>query len=185
MQKQDFPGRKLKTQSEAAPNPSSPSDCKRYVRVFFALKVGIMGYASHIIIINFWNHSKTVSQFSVVLDQCSRGKEKRKPTKTMLSFVIEPFQKHRPAGEEQDNSAKHGWTAAGVFWWDSFFVMETRSHSHVRETVILIQRKYEPVGSNVGSVSFYSKNATAGGSTGISDRSEYNVKIWTFHLFPW
>lgn len=72
----------------------------------------------------------------------------------MLSFLIEPFQKHGPAGEERDNSAKHGWTAAGVFWWDRFFVMETHSHFHVRKTVILIQSKYEPAGSNVGRVSF-------------------------------
>lgn len=179
MQKHDFPGRKLKTQSEAAPRPCSPSDCntlevntdifQKICQDFSALKMRILGYTSHNI--HFWKHSKIFSQFSVVLDQCSRGKEKKKPSKTMLS--LEPFQKRRPAGEEQDNSAKHGWTAAGVFWWDSFFVMETCPHSHVRETVILIQRKYEPLGSNVGRMSFCSNNATAGGPTAISwDGSE-------------
>lgn len=74
----------------------------------------ILGSTSHNI--NFWNDCKTFSQFSVVLDQYSRDKKKKKNlAKTRLSFIIEPFRKQRPAGEGRDNDAKYGCAAAGVF----------------------------------------------------------------------
>ena len=79
-------------------------------------------------------------------------REEKRPHQTRAIIGNGAVSETQASWGEQDNSAKHGGTAAGVFWWDRFFVMETRSHIHVRETGILIQRKKEAAGSNVGGV---------------------------------
>lgn len=179
MQKQDFSGRKLKTQSDSAPRPCSPLE-------FNTLEVNsdIFQMICQVSCIHNENPGIHITQHKFLewrsdvfpIFSCIRSvlegqkEEKKNLAKTRLSFIIEPFWKQRPAGEGRDNDAKYGCAAAGVFWWDSFFVMETWSHSHVRETVILIQRQYEPVGSKMGRVSFYSNNPTARGLTRGGDK---------------
>lgn len=73
---------------------------------FSAFLMRILGSTSHNI--NFWNGGEMFSQFSVVLDQYSRDKKKKKTQQNPKTFIIEPFWKQRPAAEERDNSAKYG-----------------------------------------------------------------------------
>lgn len=166
-------------------------------RVFFALKMRILGYTSHNL--NFWNQRKTFSQFSVVLDQCSRGKEKEKPpTKTMLSLVIEPFQKHRPAGREEDNSAKHGRTAAvcecfdeivSLSWRHVFVLLwETlwfKSKENMNQSVQMFEERLSVAITHQQEVHQPFHEVEARANRHNRRLLKYNAKVWKFQLFLW
>lgn len=146
---------------------------------FFAFIMRILGSTSHNI--NFWNDGKTFSQFSVVLDQYSRDKKKKKTSKTQAIIHNRAILETKASWGRTEQSSEIWLNSCCVFWWDSFFAMETWSHSHVRETAISIQRKYEPVGAKIGRVSFYSNNPTARGGDKLGDMLDHFWSVmWKF-----